>query len=378
MAGWLDTITGLARDNIGGIAAGVAGAVLGSGKNSGGGSQTTSITSVPPWMSDYAQQLLSQANMLAAQPYQQYGGPRVAGLTQDQQDAANMVRGQAGQAGNVVADAMGRVDPNAGQGMLTQAGNYLNNAGGNWLDNSGNFMADYQQHVTNPAVSQAMRTWNEQINPSIQADFAGNKGVGAYGSSAMLKNMTTAGSRLSEVLGDNMAQYLDRGYGHGMNQFNTQNQQQGQLAQIAQGLGQTQQNMNLTGANDMAKLAQQWQQMGLTDANALNAVGQQQQGIDQGAMNVDYSNWLEAQGYGKDQIAYLQSVLQGNAPFTDRTQTGINSSTTYTSPLQAATQGFSLYNAITGGNNNTSPAEQQALQAWMAKNGQTPTIPAQP
>lgn len=351
--GWIDTLKDIGgkflKDNAGDIAAGVAGAVLGSGSNKGSGSQTTSITSVPAWMSDYAQQLLAQANMLASQPYQAYGGPRVAGLTQDQQDAANMIRGNVGQAAGVVQNVMGNIDPNAGRGMLAQAGNYLNNAGGNWLNNSGEWMADYQDKVTNPAVDQALRVWNQQINPGIQSDFAGAKGVGAFGSDAMLRHTLGASNQLTQQLGENMASYLDKGYSQGMNQFNAQNQQAGQLAQIAAQLGGQEQQMGHADAGLLSQLAQQWNTLNMGDAAALDSIGGQQQQLNQQAMDIDYSNWLEAQGYGKDQIAFMQSVLQGNAPFADQTTTDNKSSTTYTSPLQAATQAYALWNAIKTG-----------------------------
>ncbi len=351
--GWLDTAIDVGKNvvskNAGGIAAGVTGAILGSGTGKGGGGQTTSITSVPAWMSDYAQQLMTQANMAASRPYEQYAGPRVAGLTQDQQDAANMVRSNAGQVGGVLQNAMGQIDPNAGQGMLTQAGNYLSDANTNWLDNSGKYMDDYTSHVINPAIAQGNRNWNEVTAPSIQGTFAGNKGVGAYGSSAMLKNMTAAGSRLNEVLGENTAGYLDRGYSGGQSQFNADRSQKGQLAQIASGLGQQQQGMNFNGVNATANLARQWGDANATDVNALNAVGQQQQGVNQAGMDVDYANWLASQGYDKSQIEYLQGVLNNSAGVAPKSTSGTTASTQYTSPLQAATQGYALYNAITSG-----------------------------
>lgn len=353
MAGWLETIksagTNLLKDNAGSIAAGVAGAILGSGKNDAGGSTTVSTTSVPAWMSDYAKQLMTQANLVAAQPYAQYEGPRVAGQTQDQQDAANMIRGNAGQVGAVIGDAMGRLDPNAGQGMLTQAGQYMQNAGGSWLDNSGRFMDDYTSNVTNPAVTQAMRAWDEQINPGIKSDFAGAKGVGAFGSDAMLRHTLASGERLTQQLGENMAAYLDKGYSGGMNQFNAEQGRQGQLAQIAAQLAQQQQTMNQSNVNTTADLAERWGAANAQDANLLNAIGQDQRNINQQAMDVDYDNWLGANNYDKEQLAFLQNMLQGNTNFADKTTTDNSSKTNYTSPLQAATQGYALYNAIKTG-----------------------------
>jgi hypothetical protein len=349
--GWLDAAIDIGKNalskNAGSIAAGVAGAVLGSGKGKGAGGQTTSITSVPAWMSDYAQQLMTQANAAASRPYEQYAGPRVAGLTQDQQDAANLVRGNTGQVAGVLQNAMGQIDPNAGQGMLQQAGQYLSDANTNWLDNSGRYMDDYTSHVINPAIAQGNRNWNEVTAPTIAGTFAGNRGVGGYGSSAMLKNMTAAGSRLNEVLGENTASYLDRGYTGGMSQYNADRSQKGQLASIAQGLGQTAQGMNLNDVNALSGLARQWGDSNATDVNALNAVGAQEQGVNQAGMDVDYNNWLASQGYDKSQIAYLQSILNGSPGVVPKTTTGTTSSTQYTSPLQAATQGYALYNAMT-------------------------------
>lgn len=350
--GWLDAALeagkSFAKDNAGSIAAGVAGAVLGSGTSKGPTGATSSISSVPAWMSDYAQQLLTQANLAASQPYQQYAGPRIAGQTQDQKDAANMVRSNTGQAAGVVQNAMGMLDPNAGKGMLTQAGNYLDGAGGSWLDpgTSGKYMADYRANVTNPAQTQAMRTWNDEINPSIQGTFSGAKGVGAFGSDAMLRTLGGQGSKLTQQLGENMASYLDKGYTQGMSQFNTQNTQQGQLAQIAANLGKTQQDMNQSGVNTQADLAKQWQQLQSNDANALDAIGTREQNLNQGAMDIDFQNWGAQRGYSKEQLDYLQKYLTGLGNSVDKTTTSTTSGTTNTSPLQAATQGLGIYKTL--------------------------------
>ena len=37
------------------------------------------VTDVPKWLSDYTQGLIARANAIAAEPYQAYGGPRIAG-----------------------------------------------------------------------------------------------------------------------------------------------------------------------------------------------------------------------------------------------------------------------------------------------------------
>lgn len=352
--GWLDSITSAAGDylknNAGQIASGVAGAVLG---NKGGKDTKTGTTveTMPSWMTEYAQQLLQQSAALAGQPYQPYTGPRVAGLNQDQQDAANLVRSNVGQASGVIANAMGQLDPNAGQGMLAKAGQYLDNAGGSWLDNSGKFMDDYQANVTNPAVAQAMRAWNEQINPGIQSDFSGSKGVGAFGSDAMLRTLAKQGSNLTEQLGENMASYLDKGYNAGMGQFNTENSQKGQLSQIAAQLAGQTQNMNQSGAKTMADLAKDWSDQSATEAQALSNVGEQQRQIDQAGMDVDFQNWARAQGWSQEQLQNMLNTLGGVQGSAGRTTSTTGTSSTSDSPLKNAAAGVALYNSIFGNGN---------------------------
>lgn len=53
--------------------------------SSGGGKTTTVQSEGPPqWAVPYFQTAFSQANKVANQPYQQYGGPRIADFSNDQ------------------------------------------------------------------------------------------------------------------------------------------------------------------------------------------------------------------------------------------------------------------------------------------------------
>lgn len=399
--GWLDSVISVGSDllksNAGKIASGVAGAVLGSGdkKTTGSSTDTTksgsTITQLPPWMNDYAQQLLTQQNNLSNQGYRAYEGAQVADLTPDQQNAANMVRGNAGQAGEVIADAMGNYNPNAGRGMLSQASQYVSGAGGSWLDPnvSTNFMSDYQSNVTNPAVSQAMRTWNEQINPSIQADFAGSKGVGAFGSDAMLRHTQAAGTNLTEKLGENMAQYLDKGYTQGMGQFNQENQQKGQLATIAGNLGRTDADMAGNALGNQIKGAEAWQSSNVADASALSEVGGQQQAVDQAKLDAAKGNWDDANAWSQNQINTGAGLLGqlGNSVNKTVSETGATSNnqanTKHVDPITGAIQGMESGNQIqeildgllkSGGSGQSSPKANPAEQMMEQQGGMTGSL----
>ncbi|MFC3816634.1 hypothetical protein [Lysobacter sp. GCM10012299] len=63
--------------------------------SSGGGKSTTTVqnSGPPQWSVGSFQNLINQANQVANQPYQAYGGQRIAGFTGDQQAAQDMIRG---------------------------------------------------------------------------------------------------------------------------------------------------------------------------------------------------------------------------------------------------------------------------------------------
>lgn len=74
--------------------------------STGGGktTTTTSTNSPPQFAIPYFQGALQQASNIANQPYQPYGGPRIADFTPDQYQSFDMVRQQAS-GGNPTVDA---------------------------------------------------------------------------------------------------------------------------------------------------------------------------------------------------------------------------------------------------------------------------------
>lgn len=62
--------------------------------SSGGGKNTTTVqkSDPPAWAVPYFQSALGKASQVANQPYQQYGGPRVADFSNDQYAGFDLVR----------------------------------------------------------------------------------------------------------------------------------------------------------------------------------------------------------------------------------------------------------------------------------------------
>lgn len=90
---------------------------------------TTSTPTLPDWYQTYLQGLLAKSNSIAGADYQTFGGPRVAGLTPDQEAAFAKTRATVGQGGAMVGQgadaarsALGSQSANALAPYAAQAG----------------------------------------------------------------------------------------------------------------------------------------------------------------------------------------------------------------------------------------------------------------
>ena len=62
-----------------------------------GTNYSQSQSNVPTWLQQYTQGILAQSAATASQPYQAYGGPRIAGFTPQQTQAQQSVQDIQGQ-----------------------------------------------------------------------------------------------------------------------------------------------------------------------------------------------------------------------------------------------------------------------------------------
>src|SRR5688500_18809425 len=113
----------------------------------------TTVENMPQWLSDYTQALIARANMVAAEPYQPYQGPRVAGFTDDQTNAFDVIRNNIGN-WNDEFDA----SKSATQGGLNQSMPYLEGAAQGVPNQISEYMSPYTSHVIDRAKDVATRT----------------------------------------------------------------------------------------------------------------------------------------------------------------------------------------------------------------------------
>jgi hypothetical protein len=236
---------------------------MGGGGSSGGSQSTTNEVILPDWVQSQVQQNIGQANQLAAQPYQQYGGPTLAGLTPDQlasfqavQQMQGVAPGQIGQAQGMAANL-----PGTTQSLLAP---YMSSVGGDVSSN--------MNRMANAASSDVANN-----TPALSA-FGGNQAGTQQG---------TMASETARNVGQAINQVASQGWGTAMTTA-------------------------LNQAGTMGNLASQEQTTALQGAGALGQVGQAQQTQQQAQYAAALQQWQMAQNYPYQQLAVAQSALAGS------------------------------------------------------------------
>lgn len=342
-------------------------------------SYSSTSTNFPDWYAAYSQGLLSKANAVAAEPYQAYTGPRVAGFTPDQNAAFNAVRTQQG--GYAIpfdfanmytknaADASGANvaqpfynDATSNYNPITYGQPFINAASGTLPDNISSYMSPYTSLVTDRIAQLGQRNLSENLLPAVNDTFTG---LGQFGSRRHGDFTERALRDTNESILGQQAQALEQGYQTAGQQFQADQSRLANLGQLSGQLAQSQAGNlltagtnlgNLTGT-DAARMLQAGQQMGALgqlrqslgyqDAAALEAVGQTQQ--QQGQKNLDtaYQDFLEQRSYPRSGLDILNQALRGVTPPTTTTQSGTGPGSVFQpSPLAQLAGAGLTYSAL--------------------------------
>jgi hypothetical protein len=310
----------------------------------------TSQSNVPSWLQEYSQGVLAQANALAGQPYTPYQGPRVAGFTGDQQKAqqevSNLQGGYLPTLNSATSLAKNSANPSAisaGLGYLPGAQSYLQGA----LAPTQAQMNPYIGNVINQAQTQAKQFWQNQLQPSIQNQFTA---AGQYGSSADEMAQEQAANQLTENLQATAGAQLAQGYNQAQNVGLQAAGLQGNLGQIAGGLGYEGGVLGLQGASQLGQLASEGQTLGLQGAGALDTSGQEQQQLNQQNLGLGYQDFLNQQNYPYQQLGWLDQTLMGTATPNTVPYSSTTGQTGYAPQYSASplAQSIGLYNMTNG------------------------------
>ena len=307
------------------------------------------VDNIPKWLSDYTQGLIGRANVIAAEPYQSYEGPRIAGFHPDQMAAFDLTRQGAGSwipalqgAGSMFA-AAGEANP------LGVASPYLNEAGQQWGQDQGTvdqYMNPYISHVLDRQQELTQRNLDENILPSMQSAFIGS---GAFGSDRMADIAGRVGRDTAEGLQGQQLATLGGAYDQAGNMFTSDMQRMLQTGLGAGTLAGQGAELQLAAGQNMGALGESLQRLQYGDAAAMEAVGAQQQGMTQGSLDLAYQDFLRQRDYPMEMVDWMGSVVRGlPSPRSTQTESYGPASIYQPSPLSQLGSLYSAYRGFQG------------------------------
>ena len=305
-------------------------------------------SNVPTWLQEYTQGVLAQANSIASQPYQTYGGPRIAPQTQAQTDANTTVQNLQGQyqptlntAQQLATSGANPSAINGALGTLPGAQNMVQGA----LSPTAASMNPYTQNVIKKAEDTATNYWQNQLQPSINQQYAA---AGQAGSSADINAQDQGAKQITQGIQDTADSALSQAFQNAQQTGLQGAQVSGGLAQTQGGLGYEQGVLGLQGAGTLGSLATQGQNLGLQGAGALSTIGGQQQQQNQQNLNLGYQDFLNQQQYPYQQASWMSQMLSGTANPTNTPGMTQGAQTSYTPSTGASplNQAIGLYGAL--------------------------------
>jgi len=273
-------------------------------------STTSALTTsqVPQYLSDYLYNLMSGAYSAAQQPYQTYGGPRIAGFTDPQTQAFS----QTAQAAGAYQPQLQAAEKTAGTaGALSTIGAaqpYFSAAAQTTPGVIQNYMNPYQQNVIETMGTEAQRQLQEKILPAIGDQFTR---AGQFGSSRQQEIAQRGVRDIASDLESNIGKQLAAGYTTAGTQAQADLARQASLGQAAGQLTGTEEANKAALAGVQAGLGQKEQALGITGAAALEATGAQQQAMNQKNLDLAYQDFQQQTAYPEQQLGFLSNIVRG-------------------------------------------------------------------
>lgn len=348
-----------------------------------GGSKTYNTTSttdsatqadLPSWAKPYFERNIARAEAEFAKPYEAYTGQRIADTDPNMLASRQASVDLAGQGLAGLPQAQGFVE----QGMDTaqQLGQYNPTQFSEYGfaqpdmftgDAVEQYMSPYMQNVVDVQKQQAVLDFDRQRGArdtrAVQA--------GAFGGSRQAVQESLAEEALARDLATIQASGQQKAFESAATQFGADrtammSDEQRRAAELGrvqtgteaaqqfgagQGLAALEAGQGLS--SELARLGELQRQTDVQNAQLLEGVGAAQMGEQQQRFDLDYQNFLEQQGYGRQQISDMAGILQGY-PIAATGSSTTQSSTVGTQPGPSGLQqlagagltGLSLYKAF--------------------------------
>lgn len=344
---------------------------MGKGRQSAPTSQTVTQTNIPAEFMPYFSRLIGRVEEQTEQPYQPYGGERIAGADQfaDIGASREAVRGIAGGGvpGLIAAQqtAQGNIDLARGLGQYApgQFGQFEFGPARQFTNEEAQqYMSPYIQNVLDVQKSRAIEDFDRlrgaRNTRAVQA--------GAFGGSRQAVQEGLAEEALMRQMGEieatgRQAAFEQAGQLFGADRAAQMAQMQAQAGEFGRvqtaqeasrqfGAGQGLAALGAAGAEAgrLAALGEQERAAGIQGAQLLEGIGKAQQAETQAGLDLAYQDFLRQQGYPQEQLAFYSDVLRGLpvAPTSSQTQTGYQYFNPTQQALGAGLSALSLYKAF--------------------------------
>jgi hypothetical protein len=341
----------------------------------GGGSQaptnqTVTQTNIPKEFMPYFERLVGRGEAQSLQPYQPYGGRRIAtsdqfgdiGASRDltRRTAGSGVPGlataqQTSQQNIDLARGLGQYGP--GQFSQFDFGPTRQFTGAE-VDQ---YMSPYIENVLdvqkNRAIEDFDRLRGSRNTRAVQAGAFGGSRQGVQegmAEEALLRQMGDIEATGRQAAFDKAGTLFGAGRAAQFAQMGAQAGEQGRVqtgmeASRQFGAGQGLAALGAAGseAGRLAALGEQDRGAQIQNAQLLEAIGKAQQGEAQAGLDIGYQDYLRQQGYPKEQIGFMADMLRGLpvAPASSQTQQGYQSYNPMQQALGAGLSALSLYKA---------------------------------
>jgi len=276
-------------------------------QSSNSNTSTTQKTSIPQWLTDASQYGVNNAKNILSAGTPQYNGALSAGLTGDQQNAGQMIRGSMGLAQPYYDQAQGAI------GSSMQAINPSTLAQG--LSGIGQYMNPYISNVVDSLKAQSAQNLDQSLSQTADQAIAAK----AFGGSrhGVQEGVATANNNLG--LNNQIASLLSGGYNNALTQLGSDVNTQNAAAQ------QNRSNA-LAGGQAMAGLGTTARSSNSADINNLLTYGALDQQNQQSALDRNYNLWnFQSQYPLQAQQMYNQTL--SSAPH-DTSSSGTSSGST--------------------------------------------------
>jgi hypothetical protein len=245
---------------------------------------STTQIKLPEYMERAAESLVATAGDVAKEDFIPYTGPRLARMSDLEKQAIDQAQSQRG-IGSMQQDQAFTAATAAGAPALTSVGDY---------------MTDYNRNVADIAARE-LRRQSEISDQGIAAQAAS---AGAFGGSRQAILEAENQRNLQQGLGDLYARAQADAY------------------QTALSAAQQDRQNQLRSALGMSTVAGARQASGTADVNQLMGLGGLQRQMDQQALDIGYSNFLQERDYPKQQLGFYSDILRGVPTGETRQYTG--------------------------------------------------------